>query len=105
MSRPTLPPSGRSAAEVVLLRHIHGIDSVTALEEVGEKKQMSFAAERDRLEVSYGDVMVGRVFGPRGIGSKLPREVEDISVEAEGDPVDAGDPGNRAGGHDVTLDA
>lgn len=98
------PTNPMSAAEVVLLRHLHGEDSVTGLLEIGEKKQMSFAAERDRLEEQYGDGIVAKVFGPRGAGAKLPREVEDITVEPEGEPEVVGRPGDHVGSHDVELD-
>ena len=82
------PVNPLSAAEVVLLRHIHGDDSVTELYEVGEKKQLSFAAERDRLEHEYGKKVVETVFGARGIRAALPREVENIGPEPEDAPVE-----------------
>lgn len=82
------PISPMSAAEVVILRHLHGEDSVTDLYEVGEKKQLSFAAARDHLEKVYGEKPVAAVFGPRGAGARLPREVEDVGPEPEPAPIE-----------------
>lgn len=81
------PFNPMSAAEVVILRHLHGADSVTELYEVGERKQLSFAAARDYLETNYGEKTVAAVFGPRGAGARLPREVEDIGPEPEAEAV------------------
>lgn len=82
------PLNPMSAAEVVVLRHLHGEGSVKELYEVGEKKQLSFAAERDRLEQIYGEPCIAKVFGVRGSGAKLPREVENIEFEPEGEPIE-----------------
>lgn len=82
------PIDPMSAAEVVVLRHMHGSDSISELYEVGAKKQLSFAAERDRLEQVYGEKIIAKVYGPRGAGGRLPREVEDIGPEPVGEPVE-----------------
>ena len=82
------PLNPMSAAEVVILRHLHGEDSVTELYEVGEKKQLSFAAARDELERVYGEKPVVAVFGPRGAGARLPREVDDVGPEPEPEAIE-----------------
>lgn len=81
------PVNPMSAAEVVVLRYLHGQDSVTELYEVGQKRQLSFAAERDRLETDYGDKVIAAVFGVRGVGTRLPREVENVEPEPEAAPI------------------
>jgi hypothetical protein len=65
-----------SAAEVTVIRNLFGQESVTKLAEVGENPSLSFAAERDRLETVYGDKVIERLFGPRGVKASLPRELE-----------------------------
>ena len=82
------PVNPMSAAEVVVLRSLHGEDSVTELYEVGEKKKMSFAAARDELEQTYGEKAVATIFGPRGAGNRLPRFVENIEPEPDPEPVE-----------------
>ena len=98
-ARPTNP---MSAAEVVLLRNIHGIESVTGLEEIGEKKQMSFADARNRLEETYGEAMVEKVFGVAG--SALPREVHEIAPEPEGEAEQSTVHRAYTGSQDVDFD-
>lgn len=70
------PIDPMSAAEVVVLRHLYGGDAVRELAEVDEKKNLSFAAERDRLEGLYGDRVIASIFGARGVKAALPREVD-----------------------------
>lgn len=70
------PEKPLSAAEIVVLRHLHGADCVTEMKVIGEKPNLSFAVERDRLETLYGDKKIEKVFGVRGVGAKLPREIE-----------------------------
>jgi hypothetical protein len=82
------PINPMSAAEVVVLRHVFGGDAVTELYEVGERKTLSFAAERDRLENLYGEKVLREIFGVRGAAAKLPREVENIVPEPEPEPVE-----------------
>lgn len=82
------PINPMSAAEVVVLRHIFGADAVTDLYEVGERKTLSFAAERDRLEAEYGEKALKAIFGVRGSGARLPREVENIEVEPDPEPIE-----------------
>lgn len=95
------PINPMSAAEVVVLRHIFGGGAVTDLYEVGERKTLSFAAERDRLEAQYGEKVLKDIFGVRGAGARLPREVEDIEPEPEPEPIEA----KLTVGFDEALDA
>lgn len=81
------PINPMSAAEVVVLRQLFGSDAITRLKVVDEKPQLSFAAERDRLEGMYGDKVIERLFGPRGVKAALPRELELDDAYAE--PADA----------------
>lgn len=92
------PINPMSAAEVVILRSLYGEDAVRELAEIDEKKNLSFTAERDRLETLYGDKVVARLFGPRGVRAALPREIEigeayrsrdDVMVAAEGEAESA----------------
>lgn len=71
------PDNPMSAAEVVVIRHLFGNESVTQLRAVGEQPKLSFAAERDRLEGLYGDKVIERLFGPRGVKAALPRELDE----------------------------
>lgn len=103
------PVDPMSAAEVVILRSLHGEDSVTELYEVGEKKQMSFAAARDHLEQTYGEKAVAAVFGPRGAGNRLPREVENVEPEPEDEPIEVNlsvklDDDDEFDGEDAAID-
>ncbi len=70
------PINPMSAAEVTVLRALYGEDAVRELLEIDEKKNLSFTAERDRLEMLYGDKIIARIFGPRGVRAALPREIE-----------------------------
>lgn len=71
------PQNPMSAAEVVVIRHLFGNESVTQLRAVDEQPKLSFAAERDRLEGLYGDKVIERLFGPRGVKAALPRELDE----------------------------
>jgi hypothetical protein len=84
------PDNPMSAAEVVVLRHLFGNESVTQLRAVDEQPRLSFAAERDRLEGLYGDKVIERLFGPRGVKAALPRELdEDDDAYFDKSPVPA----------------
>jgi hypothetical protein len=74
--RDAKPANPMSAAEVVVLRHLHGPQCITELKEIGSKPNLAFSVERDRLEMLYGDKKIEEIFGVRGIGTKLPREIE-----------------------------
>jgi hypothetical protein len=71
------PENPMSAAEVVVLRSLFGNESITQLRAVDEQPKLSFAAERDRLEGLYGDKVIERLFGPRGVKAALPRELDE----------------------------
>lgn len=82
------PENPMSAAEVVVIRHLFGNESVTRLRLVDEQPRLSFAAERDRLEGLYGDRVIERLFGPRGVKAALPRELdEDDDAYFDNTPV------------------
>lgn len=70
------PIDPMSAAEVTVLRALYGIDAVRELAEIGEKKNLPFSVERDRLETLYGDKAIEKIFGARGLRAALPREIE-----------------------------
>lgn len=74
--KPLPPVDPMSAAEVSVLRHLFGADAVTEIKEIGEKKNLSFAAERDRLEERYGAKRIEQIFGAPGVRAALPREIE-----------------------------
>ena len=86
------PENPMSAAEVVVLRHLFGNESVTQLRAIDEQPKLSFAAERDRLEGLYGDKVIERLFGPRGVKAALPRELdEDDDAYFDKSPVPVAD--------------
>lgn len=83
-----VPKYGLTAAEVYLLRSIHGDDGVIKLR---PSKSKPFAVpgsidERDRLKAIYGDRAFAQVFGST-FGAQLPQEVPaawlEGAVEAE----------------------
>jgi hypothetical protein len=67
-----VPKVGLSAAEVVILRSIHGDDGVVHLRP--SKSARPAGDERARLIAVYGEKVVGKVFGST-YGSALPQEV------------------------------
>lgn len=69
-----VPKQGLSAAEVVLLRSIHGDDGVVHLKPSKVKGDLSDAAERQRLSAVYGEKAVAKVFSAT-YGAALPQEV------------------------------
>lgn len=86
------PENPMSAAEVVVIRHLFGNESVTQLRAIDEQPKLSFAAERDRLEGLYGDKVIERLFGPRGVKAALPRELdEDDDAYFDKSPVPVAD--------------
>lgn len=57
-----VPKNGISAAEVIVLRKLHGLDSVVDIDLIGdEKRQLS--AERAKLERTYGKKLIVQLFG------------------------------------------
>lgn len=79
---------GVSAPEVIVLRVIHGADSVVNIKEIAEK-QVKHPEERARLAGLYNNPpgLVASLFGPPH--QPLPLEAPDILAEA---PVDESEP-------------
>lgn len=71
-----------TAAEVVLLREIHGWHRVVDVAKVGDAPNLSSYDERRRLSAIYGDAKVVSVFGTNAYG-ELPKIVP-MPVLAEG---------------------
>lgn len=69
-----VPKSDLSAAEVILLRSIHGDDGVIHLKHSKANSDASDTAERERLKAVYGEKAFARAFGST-FGSALPHEV------------------------------
>jgi hypothetical protein len=74
-----------TAADIIMLRHLHGEDSVLNIKHVGSIKRTD-AEQRDLLRQTYGtgefdsslsgQMLVQQVFGPAGV--KLPQELEGV---------------------------
>jgi len=69
-----VPRDNLTAAEVILLRHIHGDDAVLHLGRTKTSTKFKRDAERDRLVAAYGDKPVAAAFGS-SFGAGLPEEV------------------------------
>jgi hypothetical protein len=74
-----IPKIGLSAAEIVVLRGIHGNDSVIKIQWTGSDRR-KHAAERDRLVALYGEKAFANVFGT-GYSIKLPNELPDVPTD------------------------
>ena len=61
-ARDEVRKSNVTSAEIALLKFAHGDDAVLEIEEHGASDR-SEAQERDRLEATYGERMVLKVFG------------------------------------------
>lgn len=80
-----------TAAEIVVLKHIHGDDSVLELVHVGSSK-ITNAQTRAMLTISYGGddnsragpPVLKEVFGPPG--APLPQEIDGVKLRSK--PVD-----------------
>jgi len=82
-----IPKIGLSAAEIVVLRGIHGNDAVIKLQWSGSDRR-KHAAERDRLVGLYGEKAFANVFGT-GYSIKLPNELPDVPSEESADASSA----------------
>ena len=72
-----------TAAEIVLMRAIHGDDAVLEIEATG-KVDRSDADERSRLlEAQFDTEVMGRVFGHSALG--LPQEIAGVKDNIPGD--------------------
>jgi hypothetical protein len=79
-----VPKTGVTAAEILLLRILHGNDGVANIEEAG-KNAVGQAQERDRLVEIYGagiasarqlrELPEQAIVGVFGLGSRLPDEI------------------------------
>lgn len=68
-----------TAAEVALLRALHGEDAVYGLELMGDAK-IIHSRERRRLELRYGEKFVEQLWGASQMNTRLP---EAVSLEPE----------------------
>lgn len=57
-----VPKNGISAAEVMVLRKLHGFDAVVDIELIDDKKR-NIAEERTRLARTYGKKLIDQLFG------------------------------------------
>lgn len=101
--------SGVTVAEIVVLRTIHGSDSVVKIAGTGNDKR-PHAAELERLKGLYGDKIVEAAFP--GAAPQLPVNFKDIGIDivemlkapkapkAKLEPADAGDAGTGSGSED-----
>jgi hypothetical protein len=84
-----VPKTNLTAAEIVVLRTIHGLESVNDIEKTGAaKKTHTDAAERNRLQMIYGTALrkiegVGSINGIFGVGGALPAEPPQVVYEQD----------------------
>ena len=69
-----------TAAEIMVLRHLHGEDAVLKIQPMGERN-VRHAEERARLVTEFGgethgENVIRTVFGPKTV--RLPTELEDV---------------------------
>lgn len=69
-----------SAAEVILLQHIHGNDAVVGLKHINDDQRTN-SFERNRLAEIYGEKRVKEVFGLSSL--PLPAELSGFDGEDE----------------------
>jgi hypothetical protein len=81
-----------SAAEIAVLRHLHGEDAVTAVAPLTMDRR-PHGAERERLALLYGQAVVDRLFPP---GSRLPVKVAAAAPEPAGEDEEEDAPGRPA---------
>lgn len=81
-----VPKTGMTAAEVILLQHIHGDDALVALKPEGNLSCKD-AFERNRLQEIYGEDKVKTVFGISSL--PLPQELSGFEDEAEDTKAEA----------------
>lgn len=55
---------GASAAEVILLRKVHGDDAVVNIVEAGQDNKLTHEGMRDQLRRDYGEKLVDKTFDP-----------------------------------------
>lgn len=69
-----VPKANASAAEIIVLRHLHGAEAVIDIDLVSDAK-VAHQAVRDDLAKVYGEAVVEELFGPahRDLPIKLPQ--------------------------------
>lgn len=78
-----VPKKNVSAAEILVLRHIHGEDSVINIKPRKMAKGHSHAEFRAALAAKYGETLIATVFGPNKHNVQLPVRLEDAPAVAE----------------------
>ena len=76
-SRSVITKKPVSIPEVVVLRHIHGDDSVTNISVLGQWDHDD-ESERDRLGKMFGDARIIEIFNQYG---ELPKSFQDARIE------------------------
>tara|TARA_B100000963_G_C22360664_1_gene551434 strand:- start:81 stop:449 length:369 start_codon:yes stop_codon:yes gene_type:complete len=76
-SRSVITKKPVSIPEVVVLRHIHGDDSVTNISVIGQWDHDD-EGERDRLGKMFGDARIIEIFNQYG---ELPKSFQDARIE------------------------
>lgn len=88
--RPAINDDHLTAAEIMLLRHLHDADSVVKIEVRGEQKR-SHRAEKARLLERYGEKTFKAVFGPPESVTRLPEELDLGGPDEDGNEDDGMD--------------
>lgn len=73
--RPAIHDDHLTAAEIMLLRHLHDADSVVKIEVRGDSRR-THRAEKARLLARYGEKTFKAVFGPPESVVRLPEELD-----------------------------
>lgn len=71
-----------TAAEIAVLRSLHGDDAVTQIAEKGANDKRSHAGEIGRLQELYGPRVVGHLFGT-AINTRLPVTIKQLPGAVE----------------------
>jgi hypothetical protein len=77
----TIEKSDVTPAEIVILRLVHGEDSVVNIEKVKSSRPVDSRKERERLAAYYGEDVVKRAYP--GVSPVLPKTLREAGVEAE----------------------
>lgn len=93
--RTEVPKTNVTAAEIAVIRSLHGDDAVTAIVEVGANDKRSHVGERERLIHAYGFKPVEKLFGTQ-INVKLPVTVKDLPGQIEPFHAEDDDPEKTA---------
>jgi hypothetical protein len=74
--------------EIVLLRYIHGPDSVVQIETVRNSIPTDQRKLRDDMVRFYGDKFVDEVFPSNGMTARLPTTLAEAGIGVEEEPVE-----------------